>query len=378
MSELNQPLYQMIYNYLIENIKSGKYTDGDRVPSEKELAEEFGVSRITSKKALEMLAENGYIKRMPGKGSFVVGNVEREAGTGINSSSTRIRPLLIGVVISDFDVSYGAGLLSGIEKEATENGCFIIPRRSCGRQDCEEQAIEDLLDMGVDGILVMPVHGENYNHKILKMVLDKFPFVLIDRYLKGIGVSFVGSDNVAASKKACDYLLDIGHKNISFLSPPYVDTSTIEDRIEGFIKSHSEHGMIIDESIWLTDLTCTMPGKNSQENILSDIEKIKLLLENNKQITCLFAAEYNIALLAMEAIKSLGLKVPHDVSVLCFDGPKNYIGEYFFTHIRQREEEMGATAVKLLLKQMLEKEEPGIKKFLDTDLVIGASTKENK
>lgn len=67
------PLYEQIYNDIIEGIENGTYKKGDRLPSEKELSEKYCVSRITSKKALELLAEEGRIIRMAGKGSFVSG-----------------------------------------------------------------------------------------------------------------------------------------------------------------------------------------------------------------------------------------------------------------------------------------------------------------
>lgn len=375
MDTLNQPLYQQIYNYLIDEIKSGKYRDGSRIPSEKELAEKFGVSRITSKKALELMAEKGLIQRMQGKGSFVVeaaDNIEPLLSGDLVAESRK--ESLIGVVMSDFSESYGIGLLKGIEKETSESGSFIAIQRSLGRQDIEEKVIDELISLGVDGIIIMPVHGEHYNPKILRLILDGFPIVFIDRCLKGIPAPFVGSDNITAAKKATDYLLSLGHRNISFLSPPYVDTSTIEDRIEGFVKSHAEHGVVIDESIWVNDLTSTMPGTSGSENIQADIGKIKDLLARHKNITCLFASEYNIALIAREAVKALGKKVPNDISIVCFDSPDSFLGDYYFTHIRQRESEMGATAVKLLQKLMKEKD-INDKIYLDADLTLGLTTR---
>lgn len=69
-------LYQKIYNDLLQGIRSQKYPPGSRLPSEKELAEQYGVSRITSKKALEMLADRNLITRRPGKGSYVLENAK--------------------------------------------------------------------------------------------------------------------------------------------------------------------------------------------------------------------------------------------------------------------------------------------------------------
>ena len=49
------PLYTRLYTYLVDEIKAGRLKPGDRNPFEKALAEQFGVSRITSKKAMEDL-----------------------------------------------------------------------------------------------------------------------------------------------------------------------------------------------------------------------------------------------------------------------------------------------------------------------------------
>ena len=72
MSTDSRPIYERIFETLREEIIQRKYNVGDRVPSEKELADEYNVSRITSKKALEMLAEERLIVRKPGRGSFVM------------------------------------------------------------------------------------------------------------------------------------------------------------------------------------------------------------------------------------------------------------------------------------------------------------------
>lgn len=373
MNELNQPLYLKIYNSLIDRIKQGEFQDGDRISTEMELAHEFEVSRITSRKAMDMLAENGYLKRTPGKGSFVT-TVNILNNDQDNVENNKIRNTLIGFIIPDFSASYGIDLLSGAEKEACENECNFMFYRTYGRQDLEEKAIDSLLDKGAGGIILMPVHGEHYNPKIFKMVLDEFPFVLIDRNLKGIPAPFIGTDNISAAKKMTDYLLDLGHKTISFISPPAIDTSTIEDRIEGFVRSHAERGVAVNQSLWQSDLTCTVPDKNTDENIKADIEKIKNLITNNPDITCFFAVEYNLALVVLEAIKSLNKKVPDDFSIVCFDGPFNYIGDYAFTHIRQKETEMGVKAVKMLLTQMKSKN-GNDKVYIEAEIIIGSSTK---
>ena len=66
-----QPLYMQVKDHILENIQSGTWAAGARVPSENELVETFGISRMTANRALRELAGDGYLARVPGVGTFV-------------------------------------------------------------------------------------------------------------------------------------------------------------------------------------------------------------------------------------------------------------------------------------------------------------------
>ncbi len=68
---LRMPLYHQIYLVLRQQILSGAYDYDDLVPSELELVEEYDVSRVTARRALDELAEEGLVKRERGKGTRV-------------------------------------------------------------------------------------------------------------------------------------------------------------------------------------------------------------------------------------------------------------------------------------------------------------------
>lgn len=63
--------YSIIYNDLLEKIKSGALKEGDFIPKEMDLSKQFEVSRPTVRQALNMLVNDGYLKRVRGKGSYV-------------------------------------------------------------------------------------------------------------------------------------------------------------------------------------------------------------------------------------------------------------------------------------------------------------------
>ena len=65
------PRYYQVYTSLRSRIREGEFQAGDALPSERQLVEDYGVSRITIVKALGMLDQEGLIERQHGKGNFV-------------------------------------------------------------------------------------------------------------------------------------------------------------------------------------------------------------------------------------------------------------------------------------------------------------------
>lgn len=66
-----QPLYAKIKDHILTHIRSGVWAPGARVPSENELVESFGISRMTANRALRELTSDGFLARVPGVGTFV-------------------------------------------------------------------------------------------------------------------------------------------------------------------------------------------------------------------------------------------------------------------------------------------------------------------
>ncbi|GAB4247115.1 MAG: GntR family transcriptional regulator [Thermoleophilia bacterium] len=72
------PLYYQVMRVLKDQIVSGRYETGAQLPSESELTESFGVSRVVVRQALQLLEEEGLIRRVKGKGTFVSPQAERD------------------------------------------------------------------------------------------------------------------------------------------------------------------------------------------------------------------------------------------------------------------------------------------------------------
>lgn len=70
-SSPRSPKYAELFNGIVERIKSGEFSAGDRIPSENELIAEFGVSNTTARRALLELKSNGWVRKVRGSGTFV-------------------------------------------------------------------------------------------------------------------------------------------------------------------------------------------------------------------------------------------------------------------------------------------------------------------
>lgn len=131
---------------------------------------------------------------------------------------------------------------------------------------------------------------------------------------------------------------------------------------------------MVDKELWVSDLTSTLPKFFNADNIERDISRLVTHLQSHPSVTALFAIEYNIALLAKTAVERLGLRIPEDISIICFDSPPTHLGGgYAFTHMRQNEEEMGRIALENVLRIMNGEAVPH-KVMLEAELVPGNST----
>ena len=82
---MSSPVYIQIHNRIKKDIEAGVWSVGDRIPSERELALEFNVSRMTLRQAVQTLVEEGILERQVGAGTFVARKKVQEKMTGVTS-----------------------------------------------------------------------------------------------------------------------------------------------------------------------------------------------------------------------------------------------------------------------------------------------------
>lgn len=333
------PLYKQIQQDIKRLIAHGKLREGDRVPSEKELSEKYRVSQITSKNALIGLMEEGLLVRIQGKGTFVMSKPEH-ASSYESLGDVTGRSGRIGLVLPTMKTKVDQRFLDGLEKYVTACGYELMLRITRESQAEETEVIASFLKQGVDGLIIFPVENETYNDSILRLSLDRFPFVLIDRFLKEIKTYSVSSDNLNGTKEAVSYLMDQGHSHIAFISPE-ITNSVTDERAQGFELAYLERRTSIDKNLWcLIPLDLIVSGQAG--------ETIAGFLKDRPQITAAMTANTELCRAAYNAARKLGRPVPDGLALATFDPPDLPHVSY----IRQNEDEMCRLTVDLLLEQM--------------------------
>lgn len=119
------PLYHQIFLQLREEITSGERAFGSRLPTEQELSAQFGVSRITARRALDELAENHLVERKRRVGTTVIfrspakpfqGNIEQALESLLSfGRTTRVKLLEVDRVAARAPIDEALGIASGTE-----------------------------------------------------------------------------------------------------------------------------------------------------------------------------------------------------------------------------------------------------------------------
>ncbi|GLC81312.1 GntR family transcriptional regulator [Lacrimispora brassicae] len=344
--EKEQFLYKKIYLDLKNKILTEELAEGTCLPQTGELASAYGVSTITITNALNALRIEGYLNRIKGKGSFVqlpVKGAETFAGgfDGAEPCENRGGDKMLGLVLEHISSCFGLDMMYAMDAMAAEAGYKLCVRFSYGEREKETEEIEFLKELGVSGIIVMPCHGLYYNTAILKLVIEEFPMVLIDKKMEGIPVPSVRTDNHLAMKALVDHLVNKGNKKIGFITFSENGTSSIKDRKKGFLEAMKAAGA---EAM----AECCLEGAEKITIYSDDFdtgmrEKIDRYLNDNKDLDAVICAEYGIA-------RWLGNR--KGITVCCIDEDYLSPGGPRFTHIKQNEKKMAFEAIGILLKQV--------------------------
>ncbi len=304
-----------------------------------DIALQLNISKVAVSKALrdhpDISAET---KKMVRHKAEQLGYVPNFVARNLSSK----RSNTIGLVVPKIAHHFFTRAIEAIYEAAYNSNYEIIMTVSQENKEHEIKHIQTLLSMRVDGLLVS-VSEQTENTDIFKVVQRRgVPLVFFDRVIENLGFSCVTSNDLESTFSSISEILRRGYKRIAHLAGPQ-NTSIGKNRRAGFIKAVRENGRE-SAAEWIVE------GGFDEDDGYKGFHK---LVKSGRLPEVVFTVTYPAALGVLLAADELGIRIPQDLEIISFGGSSyNRFIKPSLSYIEQPVQEIGRTAVELLLKQI--------------------------
>lgn len=265
----------------------------------------------------------------------------------------------LGVMISDFHNPFFADLVSGLEDGAHKEGYRLIMNTGRRVTKEEELAIEALMELQVDGLVLA---GARAGAPVIAAAADFLPVILVSRSSRNPNVDVVVNDDVFGSRLAVDHLVDLGHRSITHIDGG--SGANAVQRRRGYETAMRRHGLEHEIN--------TMRGAFTAE---AGAEAVDRLLRLERLPTAVFVCNDRAAVGALGALRQRGVRVPEDMSVIGYDGiAVGALPQIDLSTIAQPRYEMGRLAVGVILERIRGDRTEAKRVILPPELVARGTT----
>lgn len=267
----------------------------------------------------------------------------------------------IGAVVPTLENAIFARGLQAFQEEVTRNGATLLVASSSYQQELEEEQIRNLVARGADALLLI---GNDRSEDIYTFLKKRgIPWVIAWNFQEAPDHCFVGFDNQSAAKEITEKAIRLGHTRIAMIAGITRGNDRARDRLLGVKDAIKEDGLPI-ESFNVIE---------AQYSFAAGGDAIETLLKIKPRPTVVICGNDILAVGAIKRLKSLGLKVPEDISITGFDDIEvaSVIDPELTTvHVPHRA--MGTKAAESLQK-MIEQDDPCESQKLDTFIAVRQS-----
>ncbi|MEM7344629.1 MAG: LacI family DNA-binding transcriptional regulator [Chloroflexota bacterium] len=196
--------------------------------------------------------------------------------------------------------------LAGIVDQTTRYGLDLLVTTHSPDEDAKEVYLKYIRSRRVDGFIIIRTQRNDARIKLLRDC--DFPFVAFGRVETDNEFPFIDEDGELGIRMVVDHLVALGHTRLAFIAEP-ANLTKAHNRLQGFIKGVTAHGLPLDESLILEG------GFRQRAGRLSTLQ----LLDHPNPPTAIVAVNDLVALGAISAAQEQGLVVGRDVSITGFD-----------------------------------------------------------
>ncbi len=330
----------------------------------KDVAEKAGVSIST---VSNVINNTKYVSdELKARINKIIEELQYEVDPVARSLKSK-KTMTIGVVITNINRIFFPQVIKGIQDCAAKNGYNLMFCSSDDRLADEKRFIQMLENSWVDGIILDSVADagdrEYFNHlSSLGGKKKSIPVVSLERKIDGI--SSVVVNNRQGGSIAARHLIDCGCRNIAHITGP-LNSCLAADRLYGYKNELLKENLKTDDSM-------IVEGDYSP---LSGYRAMRQLLTAGMEVDGIFAANDQMAIGAIKAVRENGIRIPEDIKIVGFDNTfVASIVEPALTTVNVPQYKMGDAAVEALIRRI---EDPSAEAFcveLAINLIIRSST----
>lgn len=326
--------YARLAQTLREAAERGEVAPGERLASEHDLARKHNLSRVTVRRATELLVNEGLLERRAGKGLYV-----RGAEPAVTQT--------VKVVVGNLAWEPSIRVARGAQQVARKHGIEI---QVCDAHGDQEENISNLLNLhknGASGAILMALHTAAFNEAVVRIKSEGFPLVVVDHHPQETSIPVAVADNYNGGSLAGKHLAGLGHSHVAFVGD--CAASTVWARLEGFRDALAEAGIALPRSR-VVDITPDDPLANWDKRVQT---AVSALLETAPRPTAIFCSCDAVARACYRVCAAMKLRIPQDLSLVGFDDDP--LAEWLsppLTTVRQPFTEMGQAAMELLHSQL--------------------------
>lgn len=351
-------------------------TATNRAATIKSVAALAGVSTATVSRVLH---SNGYVAP---ETRVRVEAALRESGYRLDAVAQalrRKRTITLGLILHGIlQNPFFAEVAMGVEYAAVERGFNVLIFNTNGDREREREGVESLLGRRVDGVIfTTALRAEN-----VQLALDAgVPAVEVERRLCASAGAVV-VDNYAGALEAVRHLLDLGHRRIGYIGEPFSFQPAVEgheidrirkERFDAYRDALNAVGIELrQEHLVLGDYPLERGGWGG---VQTGRDYMLKLLEQDPELTAVFAASDLLAAGALQALYTQGRRVPDEISVIGFDDTFAKHLAPPLTTVRQPMFDMGLNAAELAIRMLGDDLPEATTKWCPTSLILRESTR---
>jgi len=250
------------------------------------------------------------------------------------------KSFLIGVIVTDLGNSYVAEMVRGIEEIGKMYDYDILLCSTFGDKTAELKYIQLLNRKQVEGIILI----SDLLDKDIKEQLKGYrvPFVYLSRYSYEKECPTVAIDDLDASYEMTNYLLNLGHKNIAYISNDINENSLESLKLEGYKKA-------VEENVKGKETVIYTKGRK----IVDGYSIGKDVLNLKDQVTAVFCSNDEIAIGLINFLYDNNISVPNEISVAGYgDISLASVLRPRLTTVKEPFYDMGAVAIRRIIKEL--------------------------